>query len=40
MPSLALNETVDYQRIKQVIQQLDILFETVDTLKLDMNIGL
>ncbi len=40
MPNLALNETVDYQKIKQVIQQLDILFETVDTLKLDMNIGL
>lgn len=40
MPSLALNEKVDYQRIKQVIQQIDILFEMVDTLKLDINIGL
>ncbi len=40
LPSLKLNEKLDYQKIKGVICQLNIFFEIIDGLKLDMNIGL
>lgn len=40
LPSLGMKKVIDYHQVKQVIKQLDIIFDTIDILKLDMNIGL
>lgn len=40
LPSLGLTETLDYSRAKQVLTQLNIFFEVIDTLKLNINIAL
>ena len=40
-PHLSLNQSLlQYEQIKQVIEQLDIIFAIIDDLRLDLNIGL
>ena len=40
LPHLNLDSPVDYAKVKQVIDELQILFDIIDTLKLDLDIGL
>lgn len=40
LPSLGLTEALDYSKAKQVLNQLNLFFEVIDTLKLDINIAL
>lgn len=40
LPNLGLTEQLDYTRAKQVLEQLSIFFEVIDTLKLDIKIAL
>lgn len=40
MPSLELKTEINYEVVKKVIEEIAILFNVIDTLKLDLNIGL
>ncbi len=40
LPSLGLTEVLDYPKAKQVLSQLDLFFEVIDILKLNVNIAL
>lgn len=40
LPALNLKDTLDYSIVKKVIDEINLIFNIIDTLKLDMNIGL
>jgi hypothetical protein len=40
LPELSLYEVIDKERVKKVVAELQVIFDVINTLKLDMKIGL